>query len=125
MSYHQWLSHIKPNNPLSTWSYEVISVLPQGLWGHACTTSTKNDQFCEPPPSAKEAIDLLFKNNKILNHMANFKIPPTPPLPCRLHKYMVPLSISRGKVVTLKTWSFEIMRQITNFLSPLPQFLKH
>ena len=57
--------------------------------------------------------------------MANFKIPPTLPLPCGLYKYMVPLPINRGKVVTLNTWSFEIIRQITNYLSPLPQFLKH
>ena len=44
---------------------------------HTFMTTTKDDQFCDPapapPPSAKWTIVLLFKNNIIFRHMANFK----------------------------------------------------
>ena len=42
-------------------------------------TSTKNDQFFDPPLPhypQKWTIDLLFKNNRIRKHMTNFKTPP-------------------------------------------------
>ena len=58
--------------------------------GHTFITSTKNNQFCDPPPlhPQKGTIDLLFKNNRIRKRVTNFKTPH--PLSCERHKCMVP-----------------------------------
>ena len=47
------------------------------LGGHPFMTSTKNDQFFNPPPSyphhpQKWTTDLLLKNNGICKHVTNF-----------------------------------------------------
>ena len=49
--------------------------------GHPFMTSTKNDQFFDPPyPDhlQKWTIELLFKNNRNRKHVTNFKTPPPP-----------------------------------------------
>ena len=49
--------------------------------GHTFMTSTKNDQFCDPPPppstphQQKLAIDPLFKDDRIRKHRTNYKTP--------------------------------------------------
>ena len=46
--------------------------------GHTFTTSTKNDQFYDLPPTPypqKWTMDLLFKNNRICKHRTSYKIP--------------------------------------------------
>ena len=42
--------------------------------GNTFTTSTKNDQLCDPPTTypQKGTKDLLFKNNRICKHRTNY-----------------------------------------------------
>ena len=55
----------------------------------------------------------MFKNNRILKHVINFKVPTITPLPCRRHKCIVPYS-TKLPLGYCKLPPFRFLRKIQN-----------
>ena len=60
----------------------LVTFVFQQLWGHPFMTSTKMTNILNPLPHLhypqERTINLLFKNNRIWKHVANFKAPLPP-----------------------------------------------